>query len=135
VQRGSLVIDLPTLENLLPKEKHNLPHIKDFPTSQRTKHHNLQQTSNINNLIELVWLEVLNTSTKNPTLLSSLKVIRGKQHDMLAQGLVGLEYPNDQHFFPMNHGDNSLKMHKSVFESKGVYSHNSKDKTTKIIHI
>jgi hypothetical protein len=46
-----------------------------------------------------MWLEVLNTTTEIPTLqqhfLSSLKVIRGKQHDMLAQGLVGLEHLND----------------------------------------
>jgi hypothetical protein len=31
VQRGSLITNLPTLEDLLPKEEHNLPQIEDFP--------------------------------------------------------------------------------------------------------
>jgi hypothetical protein len=40
-----------------------------------------------------MWLEVLNTTTKIPTLQQhlfySLKAIRRKQHDMFAQGLDG----------------------------------------------
>jgi len=88
VQRGSLVTNLPTFENMLLKEEHNLPQTKDFPTFQDTEHHDLRQTNDINNLIELMWLEVLNIATKIPTLqqhlFPSLKVIRSKQHDMLA---------------------------------------------------
>jgi hypothetical protein len=38
VQRGSLVTNLPTFEDLLLKEEHNLLQIEDFPTSQDTKH-------------------------------------------------------------------------------------------------
>jgi hypothetical protein len=41
VQRGSLVTNLPTLENLLPKEEHNLPQIEDFSTSEDIEHHDL----------------------------------------------------------------------------------------------
>jgi hypothetical protein len=54
---------------------------------------------------------------------------------MLAQGLVGLEHSNDQHFFPMNLGDNSLKRHRGVLEPKGVNFHNLKDKATRFICI
>ncbi len=54
---------------------------------------------------------------------------------MLAQGLVGLEHLNDQHLFPMNLSDNSLKRHKGTLESKGANSHNLKNKTTRFIHI
>jgi len=54
---------------------------------------------------------------------------------MLAQGLARLEHSNDQHLFPMNFGDNSLKRHKGVLEPKGVNFHNLKDKATKFIHI
>jgi len=63
-----------------------------------------------------------------------LKVIKGKQHDMLAQGLAGLRHSNDQHLFPMNLGDNSLKRHKGVLEPRGANFHNLKDKATKFIH-
>jgi hypothetical protein len=41
VQSGSLITNLPTLEDPLPTEQHNLPQIKDFPTFQDTKHHDL----------------------------------------------------------------------------------------------
>jgi len=42
VQRGSLVTNLPTFENMLLKEEHNLPQTKDFPTFQDTEHHDLR---------------------------------------------------------------------------------------------
>jgi hypothetical protein len=42
VQRGSLITNLPTLEDLFPKEEHNLPQIEYFPTSQDIEHHDLQ---------------------------------------------------------------------------------------------
>jgi hypothetical protein len=58
-------------------------------------------------------------------LLSSLKVIKGKQQDILAWGLAGLEHVNDQHLFPMNPNDNSLKRHISQ----------SKKQNTRFIHI
>jgi len=55
---------------------------------------------------------------------------------MFAQGLGRLqEHPNDQHLFPMNLGDNSLKRHKGVHEPRNVNSHNLKNKTTRFIHI
>ncbi len=41
VQRGSLVINLPTVEDLFLKEEQNLPQIDDFPTSHDTKHQDL----------------------------------------------------------------------------------------------
>jgi hypothetical protein len=86
-----------------------------------------------------VWLEVLNTTTEIPTLqqhlLLSLKAIKGKQYDMLAQGLVGLEHPNYCHLFPMNLGDNILKRHRGVLEPRSAISHNLKEKTTKFICI
>jgi hypothetical protein len=68
VQRGSLITDLLTLEDPFLEEQHNLPQIKDFPTFHDIEHHDLQQTNNINNLVELVWREILNTSTEIPTL-------------------------------------------------------------------
>jgi hypothetical protein len=86
-----------------------------------------------------VWLEVLNTTTEIPTLqqhlLLSLKAIKGKQYDMLAQGLVGLEHPNYCHLFPMNLGDNILKRHRGVLEPRGVNSHILKDTATRYIRI
>jgi hypothetical protein len=33
-------------------------------------------------------------------LLSRLKVLKGKQQNMIAQGIVGLEYPNIDPLFP-----------------------------------
>jgi hypothetical protein len=83
VQRGSLVTNLLIFEDPLFEEQHNLPQIKDFPTSHDIEHHDLQQTSNISNLIKLMWHEWLNTSTEIPTLQQHLfyllKVIKGKQ--------------------------------------------------------
>jgi hypothetical protein len=54
---------------------------------------------------------------------------------MLAQGLAGLEHSNDQHLFPMNLGDNSLKRHRGVLEHRGANFHNLKDKPTMFIRI
>jgi hypothetical protein len=74
-------------------------------------------------------------ATLQQNLLYSLKAIRGKQQDMLTQGLAGLEHSNNQHLFPMNLGDNSLKRHRGVLEPRGVNSHILKDTATRYIRI
>jgi len=49
-------------------------------------------------------------------LLSTLKALKGKQRDMLTQGIVGLEHLNAKPMFPTVPNDNSLKRHKGMFE-------------------
>jgi hypothetical protein len=49
-------------------------------------------------------------------LLSSLKVLKGKQHDMLAQGIASLEHLNAESIFLIMPGDNSFKRHRGMLE-------------------
>ncbi len=68
-------------------------------------------------------------------LLSSLKVLKGKQQDMLARGIVGLEHPNVELMFPTMPSDNSFKRQRWMFETNVPKNNQLKDKTTKYIHI
>jgi hypothetical protein len=45
-----------------------------------------------------------------------LKVLKGKQQDMLTQGIASLEHLNAKPMFPTMPGDNSFKRHKGMFE-------------------
>jgi hypothetical protein len=51
-----------------------------------------------------------------PHLLSSLKVLKGKQQDMIAKGIVGLEHLNVNPLFPFAHGGNTFKRHRGILE-------------------
>jgi hypothetical protein len=44
-------------------------------------------------------------------LLSILKVLRGKQQDMIVKGIVGLEHHDLNHLFPSIPSDNTLRRH------------------------
>jgi hypothetical protein len=61
--------------------------------------------------------------------------LKGKQWDMLTQGIVSLEHLNAKPMFPIVLGDNSLKRHKGMFEINVPKNNQLKDKTTKYIHI
>jgi hypothetical protein len=41
-----------------------------------------------------------------------LKVLKGKQQDMLAQGIASLEHPDAKPLFPIVLGDHNLKRQK-----------------------
>jgi len=49
-------------------------------------------------------------------LLSSLKVLKGKQQNMIAKGIVGLQHMNVNPLFPFAPGGNTFKRHREILE-------------------
>jgi hypothetical protein len=49
-------------------------------------------------------------------LLSRLKVLIGKQQNMIARGIIGLEHPNIDPLFPSAPSDNTLIKHRKILE-------------------
>jgi hypothetical protein len=49
-------------------------------------------------------------------LFSRLKVLKGKQKNMIAKGIVGLEHPNINLLFPFAPSDNTLIKHRKILE-------------------
>jgi hypothetical protein len=75
----------------------------------------------LSKLIDWVFTQLKTIASDFPPLqkqlLCGLKVLRGKQHDMLAQNIASLEHLNAKLMFPTVPGDNSLKRHRGMFET------------------
>jgi hypothetical protein len=49
-------------------------------------------------------------------LFSRLKVLKGKQQNMITKGIIGLEHPNINPLFPFAPSDNTLIKHRKILE-------------------
>jgi hypothetical protein len=68
-------------------------------------------------------------------LLFNLKVLKGKQQDMLAQGITSLEHPNVESIFLIVPINNSFKRHRGMLETNAPKNNHLKEKAIKYIHI
>jgi hypothetical protein len=66
-------------------------------------------------------------------LLFALKVVKGKQQDMIAKGVIGLNHLDTTPLFPSIIGDNALKRHKGMLEFPAQKQNPLKDRGTKYI--
>jgi hypothetical protein len=89
------------------------------------------------NLVDLI--DDVFTSMEVPTLqlhlLSDLKILQGKQQDLLTRRIAKTQHPNSTLLFPIADGDNSLKRHKRLLKSFVLKGNPTRDKTRKFIHI
>jgi hypothetical protein len=63
-------------------------------------------------------------------LFSRLKVLKGKQQNMITKGIVGLEHPNVDPLFLFFPGDNTFRRHRGTLEPHVQRHNHLKDKTT-----
>jgi hypothetical protein len=63
--------------------------------------------------IKTITIEILALQLR---LLSRLKVLIGKQQNMIAHGIIGLEHPNIDPLFPSTPSDNTFIKHRKILE-------------------
>jgi hypothetical protein len=68
-------------------------------------------------------------------LLSTLKFMKGKQQNMLTQGVANLAHPATTTLFPYIIGDNAFKRHKGLLEPPAQKHIHLKYRTTRHRHI
>ncbi len=102
----------------------------------------LDQSTTLVNLIDLideVFTGIGSTTMEFPTLqlhlLSNLKVVRGKQQDLLARGIVRIEHHDFTLLFLATIDDNSLKRHRRLLASLVPKGNPIRDRAKKFIHI
>jgi hypothetical protein len=95
--------------------------------------------SNLWDLIDKVFLKIKFVTIDFPILqthlLSTLKVVKGKQQDMIAKRIVGLDHLDTTPLFPSIVKDNALKRHRGMLEFPTQKQNPLKDRTTKYIRI
>jgi hypothetical protein len=95
--------------------------------------------SNLWDFIDKVFLKIKSITIHflilQTHLLSTLKVVKGKQQDMIARSVVGLDHPNTTPLFPSIVGDNALKRHKGMLEFLAQKQNPLKNQATKYICI
>jgi hypothetical protein len=94
---------------------------------------------NLIDSIDEIFTSIRSTAMEFPTLqlhlLSNLKVLRGKQQDLLARGVAGIEHPDFTSLFLAANGENSLKKHRGLLESLAPKGNPIRDRARKFIHI
>ncbi len=68
-----------------------------------------------------------------PHLLLGLKVLRGKQQDMITRGIDG--FPRLDFMFPFALSDSTLRRHRQILEPHVQKQNHLKDRTTKHMRI
>jgi hypothetical protein len=63
--------------------------------------------------IKMTTIEI---PTLQPHLFSRLKVLKGKQQDLITRGIVGLEHLDVNPLFPYVIGDNTFRRHRGILE-------------------
>ncbi len=64
-------------------------------------------------------------------ILLGLKAMKGKQEDMIARGIVGLEHLDIDPLFPFASSDNTLKRHRGILEHHAYILNHLKAKETR----
>jgi hypothetical protein len=64
-------------------------------------------------------------------LFSSLRVLKGKQQDMIAKGIVGFEHLKVNPLFPYAPSGNTFKRHRGILEPHVQNKNHLKEKTIK----
>jgi len=62
-------------------------------------------------------------------------MLKCKQQDMIARGIVGLEHPNIDPLFPSPPGDNTFRWHRGILKPHVQKQNHLKDKTTTHAHL
>jgi hypothetical protein len=70
-----------------------------------------------------------------PHLFSGMKVLKGKQQDMITTGIASLEHPVVDPLFPSTPNDNTFRQHRGILKPHVQKQNHLKDRAIKHMRI